>query len=950
MINSVGALLRERENNLFREKLKNGAATLIQVQERKKTSSRSSSDLQKNKSSPRRKVKDREREISALSDPEGLSFQLELWDRKFSVPYNKNLDFLKYQDPLLRNYLKLGQAMYVLAYSSYFSNFMIFCIITAGLLVGAETYPSLQNNHSITVVDWFITIAFAAEVVLKVVAEGLAPWLYFCGSSWGWNNFDFAIVVICFVPSAAFNPKDVRLVRLFRLLRVAKIVRKIPQMQIIVMGLVGGLRSITYIFLLLCLVYYLYAIIGIMLFASNDPLFMGELHRTMLALFKTSTIEDWMDVMYINMWGCDKWPHGYYVAPGDEARQEVFWCSHPKEQKLIGVIYFVSFIVLASLVMMSLFIGAVTMAMAESMEAMTLEREEAERERKAEKGRQKAAQLQAAADSHLQIMNSFHKDLEGSHMSEAEIEKEISKHAQLLSKKEREFQRLQHLMVKAWNGLEMVDEDVVLSSGNRFYRNYSRFSNVCFRIVESKQFGDFVTVMIIVAGIEIGIQTFDNLTALQISLLKGLDSFIVAVFTLEMVLRIVGEEFEPWRYFYSSWNVFDAVVVIGSLCQTGGAGSGGGNTFMLLRLLRLLRVLKLVTRLPHLQVIVQAMIYSLNSIGIIGFIILLFDYIYANIGMIFFARNDPRHYGTLHETMIQLFKVQTREDWSEPVYINAYGCDQVPYYEEWPWLCTHPESMYALSVIYHCLFVLVAALILLTLFIGVVTTSMETCVKEMETNMEVNKRVCKIQDKYEVSDEVLVLYREVFRLFDLDGGGSVEKDELAAGLNVVGLHPHPEELNEIFGQVDLDGSGQIDFSEFFELLMLTKAKKDGKVVQKQPTVTVNMLASIQPFQTLRKLSIMSGGAPSPTVGSVAKKKSQHKIVSRNSSKVSPGDIEVMSTSEDRFSRENSEDCLFKRNSRTPSRHSHQERCYDRHSSSQMAGQSSIELLDCDGTC
>jgi len=918
-------------------KLRNNVpATFIRVQERKKTST-TCSDETRAKLSPRHQLSDRDREVSALSNPENLSFELELWDRKFSVPYNKNLDFYQFQSPLLRIYLKLGQAMCVLAYSSYFSNFMICCIITAGLLVGAESYPSLQGNHSILVADWFVTIAFAVEVVLKVVAEGLAPWLYFCGTSWGWNNFDFLIVVVCFVPSAAFNPKEARLLRLFRLLRVAKIVRKIPQMQIIVMGLVGGLRSIGYIFLLLCLVYYLYAVVGILLFSSNDPFFMGALHRTMLCLYKSSTMEDWMDIMYINIWGCDKWPHWYYVPAGTEEREEVFWCKNPHGKKLAGALYFVSFIVIASLVMMSLFIGAVTMAMEESMEQMKQEQAEAEREKKAEKGRQKAAQLKAAADSHVQIMNSFHQ--EGSHLSEAELEKEISKHSLVISKKEREFQRLQHLMVKAWSGNEMVDEEVVLSSGNAFYRHYSRFSNVCYRISESKQFGDFVTLMIIVAGVVIGIQTFDNLTTQQISILQALDQFIVAVFTLEMVLRIIGEEFEPWRYFYSSWNVFDAVVVIGSLCQSTGNGleSGGSNTFMLLRLLRLLRVLKLVTRLPHLQVIVQAMIYSFNSIGIIGFIIILFLYIYSHIGMIFFASNDPRHYGTLHETMIQLFKVQTREDWSEPLYINAYGCDQVKYYKEWPWLCTDPQGNYAFSVIYHCLFILIAALILLSLFIGVVTTSMETCVNEMMKNMEINKRVRQIQEKYEVPDEVLVLYREVFRLFDLDGGGSVEKDELASGLHVIGLRQTPEELDSIFGQVDVDGSGEIDFSEFFELLMLTKAKKDGKL--KRPS---GIVGTMLPLPRKRSELSTTGSA-----GAIFKKKISEKIARKSTSKISPVDctldLEDVSYSDERLRESSSSPLVLK-----SSRHQTKEKYYNKHDSGQMAGQSSFELLDCEG--
>ena len=49
-------------------------------------------------------------------------------------------------------------------------------------------------------------------------------------------------------------------------MRLAKLVKKIPQLQVIIMGLVGGFTSIGYILLLLFLVMYLFAIAGIYAF------------------------------------------------------------------------------------------------------------------------------------------------------------------------------------------------------------------------------------------------------------------------------------------------------------------------------------------------------------------------------------------------------------------------------------------------------------------------------------------------------------------------------------------------------------------------------------------------------------------------------------------------------------------------------------------------------------
>ena len=87
-------------------------------------------------------------------------------------------------------------------------------------------------------------------------------------------------------------------------MRVMKLVKKIPQLQMIVMGLIGGMKSIAYILLLLLIVFYLFAIMGIYAFGLNDAFHFGNLTRALFTLFRASTLEDWTDIMYINSFGC----------------------------------------------------------------------------------------------------------------------------------------------------------------------------------------------------------------------------------------------------------------------------------------------------------------------------------------------------------------------------------------------------------------------------------------------------------------------------------------------------------------------------------------------------------------------------------------------------------------------------------------------------------------------
>ena len=68
-------------------------------------------------------------------------------------------------------------------------------------------------------------------------------------------------------------------------------------------------------------------------------------------------------------------------------------------------------------------------------------------------------------------------------------------------------------------------------------------------------------------------------------------------------------------------------------------------------------------------------------------------------------------------------------------------------------------------------------------------------------------------------------FREIFEIFDKDGGGSISADELLPILSTLGKRPSPEELDKLVKEIDEDGSGEIDFDEF--LLMLIYMEEDN---------------------------------------------------------------------------------------------------------------------------
>lgn len=256
--------------------------------------------------------------------------------------------------------------------SSLFQNCIIAVIVVAGILVGLSTFDSVMEKHSglIETLDAIVLAIFTIEILLKLTALWPKPQRFFYD---GWNIFDFVIVAVCFLP---FGGSYVAVLRLFRLLRVLRLVTVIPRLQLLVSAMLKSLPSMGYVTILLFLLFYIYAVMGVLLFGKNDPVHFGDLWVSLLSLFRVVTLEDWTDVMYIQMFGSDVY-EGY--------NQPVDVTPVPNAMPIVGAMYFVSFVLLGTMVMLNLVIGVIINGMDEAQkeiadralhEALTHEDEE----------------------------------------------------------------------------------------------------------------------------------------------------------------------------------------------------------------------------------------------------------------------------------------------------------------------------------------------------------------------------------------------------------------------------------------------------------------------------------------------------------------------------------------------------------------------------------------------
>ncbi len=207
-----------------------------------------------------------------------------------------------------------------------FEYFIIALILFNAIVLGLETVPHVMDHyHRWVILSHNITLGvFIAEAALKMFARWPRPDRYFRD---GWNVFDFSIIVLALVPATGGFAVIARLARLMRLLRL---VSAVPELRLIVATLVRSIPGMMHIVALMSLIVYIYAIIGYQLFHEHDPEHWRNLGISLLSLFRVVTLEDWTDIMYKAM-----------------------------EYHPLTWMYFVSFVVFGTFVVINLFIAVV---------------------------------------------------------------------------------------------------------------------------------------------------------------------------------------------------------------------------------------------------------------------------------------------------------------------------------------------------------------------------------------------------------------------------------------------------------------------------------------------------------------------------------------------------------------------------------------------------------------
>jgi voltage-gated sodium channel len=223
-----------------------------------------------------------------------------------------------------------------IADSARFQAFIFAVIVLNAVVLGLGTYDAIERQAGATLNtlnDLFLGI-FVVEMSIRIAAYGRRP-LSFFGE--GWNVFDFVTVFAAFLPVVRENAT---LLRLARLLRVVRVVSVLPDLRVLVSGMARALPPIGSMGVLALVLIFVYGMIGWELFGEEIPKRWGNIGEAMLTLFTVLTLEGWNNVL-------------------DQARE-----VHPNSW-----IFFVSFVLMASFLLINILIAIIINSVEEARSA-----------------------------------------------------------------------------------------------------------------------------------------------------------------------------------------------------------------------------------------------------------------------------------------------------------------------------------------------------------------------------------------------------------------------------------------------------------------------------------------------------------------------------------------------------------------------------------------------------
>lgn len=181
------------------------------------------------------------------------------------------------------------------------------------------------------------------------------------------------------------------------------------------------------------------------------------------------------------------------------------------------------------------------------------------------------------------------------------------------------------------------------------------------RLVQRPWWNDVIAGLIILNAIVIGLLTYDQPTWLT-AVFDAADGWILGLFVVELLIRMLAVRFNLVRFFKDPWNAFDFFVIVLNLLPMVSSSS------LVLRLVRLLRISRLLRFMPDVKVLLRGLRKAAGPAFSLLALTTLLVYLYAVIGWLMFSGRTPpdmpQYFDNVGESMLTLFELLTLEGWN----------------------------------------------------------------------------------------------------------------------------------------------------------------------------------------------------------------------------------------------------------------------------------------------
>ncbi|XP_077956405.1 voltage-dependent L-type calcium channel subunit alpha-1C isoform X8 [Gasterosteus aculeatus] len=240
-----------------------------------------------------------------------------------------------------------------------------------------------------------------------------------------------------------------------------------------------------------------------------------------------------------------------------------------------------------------------------------------------------------------------------------------------------------------------------------------------------------------------------------------LNMLFTGLFTVEMILKLIA--FKPRGYFSDPWNVFDFLIVIGSIIDvilseispadsssSSSSSSSPSSTsssshppvglqnseenarisITFFRLFRVMRLVKLLSRGEGIRTLLWTFIKSFQALPYVALLIVMLFFIYAVIGMQMFGKialrdhtqiNRNNNFQTFPQAVLLLFRCATGEAWQEIMLACSLDrpCEKGSTNEN-NMTRTDEDCGSQFAIIYFVSFYMLCAFLIINLFVAVI--------------------------------------------------------------------------------------------------------------------------------------------------------------------------------------------------------------------------------------